>query len=192
VDFQNLNKASPKDDFPPPHIDVLVDNAAHSSTYSFMDGFSGYNQIKMAPEDKAKTTFVTPWGTYCYKVMPFDLKNAGATYQRAMMALFHDMMHKEIEVYVDDMIAKSKKGEDHVKVLRKLFERLRKYELKLNPAKCSFGVKFEKLLGFMVSNRGIEVDHDKVRAIQSIPSPKTEKEVRGFLGRLNYIARFIA
>jgi hypothetical protein len=192
VDFQNLNKASPKDDFPPPHIDVLVDNAAHSSTYSFMDGFSGYNQIKMAPEDKAKTTFVTPWGTYCYKVMPFDLKNAGATYQRAMVALFHDMMHKEIEVYVDDMIAKSKKGEDHVKVLRKLFERLRKYKLKLNPAKCSFGVKFEKLLGFMVSNRGIEVDHDKVRAIQSIPSPKTEKEVRGFLGRLNYIARFIA
>jgi hypothetical protein len=192
VDFQNLNKASPKDDFPPPHIDVLVDNAAHSSTYSFMDGFSGYNQIKMAPEDKAKTTFVTPWGSYCYKVMPFDLKNAGATYQRAMVALFHDMMHKEIEVYVDDMIAKSKKGEDHVKVLRKLFERLRKYELKLNPAKCSFGVKFEKLLGFMVSNRGIEVDHDKVRAIQSIPSPKTEKEVRGFLGRLNYIARFIA
>jgi hypothetical protein len=192
VDFQNLNKASPKDDFPPPHIDVLVDNAAHSSTYSFMDGFSGYNQIKMAPEDKAKTTFVTPWGSYCYKVMPFDLKNAGATYQRAMVALFHDMMHKEIEVYVDDMIAKSKKGEDHVKVLRKLFERLRKYKLKLNPAKCSFGVKFEKLLGFMVSNRGIEVDHDKVRAIQSIPSPKTEKEVRGFLGRLNYIARFIA
>ena len=192
MDFQNLNKASPKDDFPPPHIDVLVDNAAHSSTYSFMDGFSGYNQIKMAPEDKAKTTFVTPWGTYCYKVMPFDLKNAGATYQRAMVALFHDMMHKEIEVYVDDMIAKSKKGEDHVKVLRKLFERLRKYELKLNPAKCSFGVKFEKLLGFMVSNRGIEVDHDKVRAIQSIPSPKTKKEVRGFLGRLNYIARFIA
>jgi hypothetical protein len=146
----------------------------------------------MAPEDKAKTTFVTPWGTYCYKVMPFGLKNAGATYQRAMVALFHDMMHKEIEVYVDDMIAKSKKGEDHVKVLRKLFERLRKYELKLNPAKCSFGVKSGKLLGFVVSNRGIEVDPDKVRAIQSMPSPKTEKEVRGFLGRMNYIARFIA
>jgi hypothetical protein len=192
VDFWNLNKASPKDDFPLPHIDVLVDNAARSSTYSFMDGFSGYNQIKMAPEDKAKTTFVTPWGTYCYKVMPFGLKNTGATYQRAMVALFHDMMHKEIEVYVDDMIAKSKKGEDHIKVLRKLFERLRKYELKLNPAKCSFGVKSGKLLGFVVSDRGIEVDPDKVRAIQSMPSPKTEKEVRGFLGRLNYIARFIA
>jgi len=187
-----LNKASPNDDFPLPHIDVLVDNAARSSTYSFMDGFSGYNQIKMALEDKAKITFVTAWGTYCYKVMPFGLKNAGATYQRAMVTLFHDMMHKEIEVYVDDMIAKSKKGEDHVKVLRKLFERLRKYELKLNPAKCSFGVKSGKLLGFVVSDKGIEVDPDKVKAIQSMPSPKTEKEVRGFLGRLNYIARFIA
>jgi hypothetical protein len=104
-----------------------------------LDGFSGYNQIKMALEDKAKTTFVTPWGTYCYKVMPFGLKNARATYQRAMVTLFHDM------------IVKSKKGEDHVKVLRKIFERLRKYELKLNPAKCSFGVKSGKLLGFVVS-----------------------------------------
>jgi len=93
---------------------------------------------------------------------------------------------------IDDMIAKSKKGEDHVKVLRKLFERLRKYELKLNPAKCSFGVKSGKLLGFVVSDKGIEVDPNKVKAIQSMPSPKTEKEVRGFLGRLNYIARFIA
>jgi len=108
------------------------------------------------------------------------------------VVLFHDMMHKEIEVYIDDMIAKSKKREDHVKVLRKLFERLRKYELKLNPAKCSFGVKSGKLLGFVVSDSGIEVDPDKLRTIQSTPSPKTEKEVRGFLGRLNYIARFVA
>jgi hypothetical protein len=150
-----------------------------------MNGFSIYNQIKMAPKDKAKTTFVTPWGTYCYKVMPLGLKNAGATYQRAMVTLFHDMMHEEIEVYVDDMIAKSKEGDDHVKVLRKLFERLRKYELKLNPAKCSFGVKSDKLLGFVVNSKGIEVDPDKEKAIQSMATSKTEKEVRGFLGRLN-------
>jgi len=99
----------------------------------------------MAPKDKAKTTFVTPWGTYCYKVMPFGLNNARATYQRAMVTLFHDMMHKEIKVCIDDMIAKSKGGEDHVKVLRKLFEILRKYELNstlqnvclgLSPASC--------------------------------------------------------
>ena len=165
LDFLNLNRASSKDDFSLPHIDVLVDNTAQSSTYSFMDGFSGYNQEKIALEDKAKTTFITPWGTYCYKVMPFGLNNAGATYQRAMVTLFYDMMHKEIKVYVDDMIAKSKKREDHVKVLRKLFERLRKYELRLNPAKCSFEVKSGKLLGFMVSDRGIEVDPDKIRVI---------------------------
>jgi hypothetical protein len=124
--------------------------------------------------------------------MPFGLKNAGATYQRAMVTLFHDMMHKEIEVYVDDMIAKSREGENHVQILKKLFERLRKYKLRLNPAKCSFGVKSGKLLGFVVSDKGIEVDPDKVKAIQSMAPPRTEKDVRGFLGRLNYIARFIS
>ena len=119
-------------------------------------------------------------------------KESGATYQMVMVTLFHDMMHKEIEVYVDDIIAKSVEGEDHVQVLRKLFERLRKYKLRFNPAKCSFGVKSRKLLGFMVSDKGIEVDPEKVKAIQAMPAPKTEKEVRGFLGRLNYIARFIS
>jgi len=192
VDFRDLNRASPKDNFPLPHIDMLVYNAAHSSIYSFMDGFLGYNQIKMAQEDKEKTTFVTPWGTFCYKVMPFGLKNVGATYQRAMVTLFHDMMYKEIEVYVDDMIAKSREGENHVQILKKLFERLRKYKLRLNPAKCSFEVKSRKLLGFLVSYEGIEVHPDKEKAIQSMPPPKTEKDVRGFLGRLNYIARFIS
>ena len=106
VDYRDLNRASPKDNFPLPHIDVLVDNTVGYSTFSFMDGFSGYNQIKMAPKDREKTTFITLWGTFYYKVMPFGLKNAGATYQRAMVTLFHDLMHKEIEVYVDDMIAK--------------------------------------------------------------------------------------
>ncbi|PKI31396.1 hypothetical protein CRG98_048214 [Punica granatum] len=106
IDYKDLNKASPKDNFPLPHIDVLVDNTTRHTQFSFMDGFSGYNQIQMAEEDKIKTTFITIWGTFCYKVMPFGLKNAGATYQRAMVTLFHDMMHKEIEVYVDDIIAK--------------------------------------------------------------------------------------
>ncbi|XP_017428581.2 uncharacterized protein LOC108336620 [Vigna angularis] len=192
VDYCDLNRASPKDNFPLPHIDTLVDNTAKFSLFSFMDGFSGYNQIKMAPEDMEKTTFITLWGTFCYKVMSFGLKNAGATYQRAMVTLFHDMMHKEIEVYVDDMIAKSESEEEHVLNLKKLFERLRKYKLRLNPAKCTFGVKSGKLLGFVVSQKGIEVDPDKARAIIEMPAPRTEKEVRGFLGRLNYIARFIS
>uniref|UniRef100_A0A2N9GA71 Integrase catalytic domain-containing protein n=1 Tax=Fagus sylvatica TaxID=28930 RepID=A0A2N9GA71_FAGSY len=119
VDYRDLNRASPKDNFPLPHIDTLVDNTATNVVFSFMDGFSGYNQIKMAEEDKSKTAFVTHWGTFVYDVMPFGLKNAGATYQRAMVTLFHDMIHHEIEVYVDDMIAKSRTAQDHLTDLRK-------------------------------------------------------------------------
>src|SRR3954463_9005478 len=192
VDYRDLNRASPKDDFPLPHINVLVDNTAQCKVFSFMDGFSGYNQIKMAPEDMEKTTFTTPWGTFCYNVMPFGLKNAGATYKRAMVALFHDIIHQEIEVYVDDMIVKSNTEEEHLGHLHKLFDRLKKYKLRLNPNKCTFGVRSGKLLGFIVSSKGIEVDPAKVKAIQEMPIPRTEKQVRGFLGRLNYIARFIA
>ncbi|KAG8500944.1 hypothetical protein CXB51_002957 [Gossypium anomalum] len=192
VDYRDLNKASPKDNFPLPHIDTLVDNTAGYSLFSLMDGFSGYNQIKMHPEDMDKTTFITLWGTFCYKVMPFGLKNARATYQRAMVNLFHDMMHKDIEVYVDDMIAKSRTEKEHIEVLRRLFLRLRKFQLKLNPAKCTFRARSGKLLGFVVSEKGIGVDSDKVRAIRELPPPRTQKEVRGFLGRLNYIAQFIS
>jgi len=144
--------------------------------HSFMDGFSRYNQIKMANENKKKTTFVTLWGTFCYKVMSFELKNIWATYQKAMITLFHDMMHKKIKVYMDDMIVKSKRGENHCQNLRKLFERLRRYRLKLNPIKCLFEVKSRKLLGFMVSSQGIEVDPDKVKTIQVMPAPKIEKK----------------
>ena len=109
-----------------------------------------------------------------------------------MVALFHDMIHHEIEVYVDDMIARSQNEEQHLDHLHKLFERLKKYKLRLNPNKCTFGVRSGKLLGFIVSGKGIEVDPAKVKAIREMPAPRTEKEVRGFLGRLNYIARFIS
>ena len=125
VDYRYLNQANPKDNFPLPHIDTLVDNIAKNFRFSFMDGFFEYNQIWMASEDREKTIFVTMWGTFCYKVMPFVLKNAGATYQRAMVMLFHGLMHKEIEVYVDDLIAKSREDESHVENLLKLFKRLR-------------------------------------------------------------------
>ncbi|RVW58997.1 Retrovirus-related Pol polyprotein from transposon 17.6 [Vitis vinifera] len=110
------------------------------SMLSFMDGFSGYNQILMAPEDMEKTAFITEWGTYCYRVMPFGLKNAGATYQRAATTLFHDMMHRDVEVYVDDMIVKSRGRADHLDALERFFERIRKFRLRLNPKKCTFGV----------------------------------------------------
>ena len=135
VDYRNLNRASPKDNFPLPHIDTLVDNTVKNSRFSFMNGFSRYNQIRMALEDREKTTFVTMWGTFCYKIMLFGLKNARSTYQIAMVTLFHDIMHKEIEVYVDDLIAKSREDESYAENLRKLFERLRKFQLKFNLAK---------------------------------------------------------
>ena len=192
MDYRDLNRASPKDNFPLPHIDTLVDNTATNVVFSFMDGFSGYNQIKMVEEDKSKTAFITHWGTFMYDVMPFSLKNAGATYQGAMVTLFHHMIHHEIEVYVDDMIAKSRIIQDHLTNLRKLFQRLKKYQLRLNPNKCAFSVTFGKLLGFIISGRGIQIDLAKVQAIRSMPAPKTEKEIRNFLGRINYVARFIA
>ena len=131
IDYRDLNWTSPKDNFPLPYIDTLVDNTATNRFFSFMDGFSGYNQIMMAEEDKAKTAFTTHWGTYAYDVMPFGLKNTGATYQWAMVTLFDDMMHKEIEVYVDDVIAKSRTTSNHLVDLRKLFKRLIKYRLRL-------------------------------------------------------------
>nr|CAN80607.1 hypothetical protein VITISV_033525 [Vitis vinifera] len=166
---------------------------------SYLDVFAwsyedmpGYNQILMAPEDMEKTTFITEWGTYCYRVMPFGLKNVGATYQRAATTLFHDMTHRDVEVYVDGMIVKSRGRADHLDALERFFERIRKFRLRLNPKKCTFGVTSGKLLGHMVSEPGIEVDPDKIKAILDMPAPKTEKEIRSFLGRLQYINRFIA
>jgi hypothetical protein len=191
VDFRNLNKACPKDEFPLPNMDLLIDLAAGHAMFSFMDGFSGYNQIRMSTRDAEKTAFRTPIGNFYYTVMPFGLKNAGATYQRTMTAMFHDMMHKEIEDYVDDIVVKSKKREDHLGILRKVFDRCRLYKLKMNPLKCAFGVFAGKFLGFLVHNRGIDVDPAKASAIATMKAPTSHKELKSFLGRLSYIRRFI-
>ncbi|RDX99617.1 Retrovirus-related Pol polyprotein from transposon 17.6, partial [Mucuna pruriens] len=122
--------------------DFLVDfDFSFSLFFDLQNNTLPFKQIKMALEDMEKTIFITKWGMFCYKVTPFDLKNAWATYQWAMVALFHDIMHKEIEVYMDDMISKSRMEKEHINNLRKLFERLRKYQFRLNPTKCTFGVK---------------------------------------------------
>ena len=151
-DFRDLNKACLKDNFPLPHIDVLVDNTADSALMSFLDGFSEYNEIKMAYKDMIKTTFTIEWGIYCYMVMSFELKNVGATYQRMATTLLHDMMHNEVKVYVNDMIMKSKNREGQIAHLRKFFEMIKEYRLRLNPRKCTFGVTVGKLLVFLVSD----------------------------------------
>uniref|UniRef100_A0A2N9G962 Uncharacterized protein n=1 Tax=Fagus sylvatica TaxID=28930 RepID=A0A2N9G962_FAGSY len=180
-----------EDEFPLPNMDLLIDSAAGHAMFSFMDGFSGYNQIRMSTRDAEKTAFRTPIGNFYYTVMPFGLKNAGATYQRTMTAMFHDMMHKEIEDYVDDIVVKSKKREDHLRILRKVFDRCRLYKLKMNPLKCAFGVSAGKFLGFLVHNRGIDVDPAKASAIATMKAPTSHKELKSFLGRLSYIRRFI-
>ena len=129
----------------------------------------------MALEDMEKTTFIIEWGTYCYRIMLFGLKNAGATYQRVATTLFYDMRHRDANVYVDDMIVKSRDRANYLVSLKRFFERIQKFRLSLNPKKCTFGVTFEKLLRHMVTERGKEVDLDKIGAILDMPMPNTKK-----------------
>ncbi|GKV12837.1 hypothetical protein SLEP1_g23931 [Rubroshorea leprosula] len=162
IDFRNLNLVTPKDEYPMPVADLLVDGVARHRILSFMDGYSGYNQIFIAEEDISKTAFRCPGniGTYEWVVMPFGLKNAGATYQRAMNAIFHDMIGRFMEIYIDDVVVKSMEDEEHLEHLRKAFERMRQHGLKMNPLKCAFGVIAGNFLGFLVHERGLEPDAD--------------------------------
>uniref|UniRef100_A0A2N9H4Y6 Uncharacterized protein n=1 Tax=Fagus sylvatica TaxID=28930 RepID=A0A2N9H4Y6_FAGSY len=192
VDFTDLNKACPKDSYPLPRIDQLVDSTAGHKLLSFMDAFSGYNQIRMEEEDQEKTAFITSRGLFCYKVMPFGLKNAGATYQRLVNKMFHDQIGRNVEVYVDDMLVKSKENEDHLTDLKETFQALRTYNMKLNPEKCAFGVSSGKFLGFMVSQRGIEANPDKIKAILEMSPPTTVKEVQSLTGKAAALNRFVS
>ena len=187
MDFRNLNRFCPKDEFLLPNMDLLIDFVAGSAMFSFMDGFSGYNQIRIAPKDAEKTAFRTPMGNFYYTVMPFRLKNAGTTYQRIMIAISHDMMHQELEKYIDDIVVKSKEQEERTQVLRRVFDRCRAFKLRMNPLKCAFGVSSGKFLGFLVHSRGIDVD----LAIATMKPPTTVKELKSFLGKVSYIQRFI-
>ena len=186
-----MNKACPKDEFPLSNVDLLVDSAAGSSMFSFMDGYSGYNQICMAIKVAEKTAFKTPIENFYYTMMPFGLENTRATYQRTMTAIFHDMMHKEMEDYVDDIVVKSKTRAGHFQILEQVFERCRKYKLHMNPVKCAFGVSVGKFLGFLIHHRGISVDPAKATAIALMKRPTTLRELKSFLGRVSYIRRFV-
>ena len=184
VDFTDLNKACPKDSYPLPSIDALVDNAAGCKLLSFLDAFSGYNQIKMHPMDEEKTAFMTERSCYCYRVMPFGLKNAGATYQRLMDKVLAPMLGRNVQAYVDDMVVTSPEKNRHVADLEELFATIAKYRLKLNPEKCIFGVEAGKFLGFLLTERGIEANPDKCAAILAMRSPATVKEVQQLTGRM--------
>ncbi|XP_057724061.1 uncharacterized protein LOC130940023 [Arachis stenosperma] len=191
VDFTDLNRACPKDAYPLPCIDTLVDNSCGYGTLSFMDAYSGYNQILMHPKDQEKTAFITENGNYCYNVMPFGLKNAGATYQRLMNKIFEQQIGRNIEVYVDDMVAKTKLGDSHIQDLAEIFGQIRRYNMRLNPEKCAFGVREGKFLGFILTSRGIEANPEKCRAILDMHTPSTIKEVQRLTGRLAALSRFL-
>ncbi|XP_057770207.1 uncharacterized protein LOC130990022 [Salvia miltiorrhiza] len=192
VDFRDLNEACPKDDFPLPIAELMIDATTGHEALTFMDGSSGYNQIRMSPNEEELTAFRTPKGIYCYKVMPFGLKNAGATYQRAMQKIFDDILHKNVECYVDDLVVKSKKRNNHLQDLRMVFERLRKHQLKMNPLKCAFGVKSGKFLGFIVRHQGIEIEQAKIDAILKMPEPRNIHDLKSLQGKLAYLRRFIS
>ncbi|XP_020422651.1 uncharacterized protein LOC109949950 [Prunus persica] len=192
VDYTNLNRACPKDSFPLPRIDQLVDATAGHALLSFMDAYSGYNQIFMHPEDQAHTSFITDRGLYCYKVMPFGLKNAGATYQRLVNQLFAPLIGNTMEVYVDDMLVKSRTADQHIPNLSAMFTILKQYKMRLNPTKCAFGAASGKFLGFMISQRGIEANPEKIQAILDMTIPKTVKDIQSLTGRVAALTRFIS
>ncbi|KAL0303534.1 UNVERIFIED_CONTAM: Gag-Pol polyprotein [Sesamum radiatum] len=157
----------------------------------FTDLNKGYHQIFMAEEDRVKTSFITDQGIYCYNVMPFGLKNAGATYQRLVNRMFKNQIRSTMEVYVDDMLVKSKE-EDHLRELKRAFDIMRDYGMKLNPEKCTFGVRGGKFLGYMVSEKGIEANPEKIQAIIGLRSPRTLNEMQKLTGKITSLSRFIS
>ena len=181
MDFRDLNKACPKDEFLLPNVDILVDEAIGHELFSFMDGYYGYNQIVMEQVDAQKTAFRTPFGNYFYKVMPFGLKNTSATYQRTMTLIFGDILHKRVENYVDDIVVKEKNLFEHLLHLRQVFERCRGHNLRMNPSKCAFGVSSGKFLSFLTHHRGIDLDSTKAKEIVALSLLMTLKELRSFL-----------
>ena len=149
---------------------------------SFFDAFQGYHQIPLALDDQEMTTFVTLIENYHYKVMLFGLKNARATYQRMMIRMFESQLGKNIEIYIDDMVVKSKAESEYVNDLENIFAILRKHKLQLNASKCSFGVGSGKFLGYMVIHRGIEVNPNQIKTINNLQPPRNPKEVQKFTG----------
>ena len=175
-----------------PKINQLVDATVSLPRMSFLDSFQGYHQIPLALDDQEKTAFVTLVGNYHYKVMPFSPKNAGSTYQRMMMRMFESLLGKNIEIYIGDMVVKSKMVSEHLGDLQVVFEILRSYKLHLNASKCSFGVGSGKFLGYMVTHRGIEVNPDQIKAINNMQTPRNPKEVQKLTGMAAALNRFIS
>ena len=170
----------------------MIDSTAGSELLSFVDAYSGFHQIPLNLDDQIKTSFITPYEAYCYPTMPFGLRNYCVTYQRCMKKCLHDQIGKNVQVYVDDVVIKTKKCDTLLDDLRETFANFRRFRLKLNPAKCTFGVPAGKLLGFLVSSRGIEANPAKINAIDKMQLPRCLKDVQRFTGCLALLSRFVS
>jgi hypothetical protein len=192
VDYTSLNKHCPKDPFLLPRIDQIIDSTAGCTRLSFLDAYSGYNQIKLKKEDEEKIAFITLYGVFCYQVMPFGLKNAGATYQRMMQNCLGSQIGRNIQDYIDDMVITTRKEESLISDLEETFDNMSSYKLKLNPTKYSFGVSAGQLLGFLVSARGIEANLKKIQAILTMGKPMKLHDIQKLTGRIAALSRFVA
>jgi hypothetical protein len=192
IDFTSLNKACPKDNFLLPRIDKIVDSAAGCEVMSLLDYFSSYHQIYMKEEDKASTSSITPFGTYCFIRMPEGLKNAGSTFSRLTKMVLESQVGCNIFTYVDDIVVASKNKEDHLADLAETFANMRDACLRLNLEKCVFGVRQGKILGYLVSHRGIEANSTKIQAIINMTPPQSTRDVQRLTGRLAALNRFIS
>jgi ribonuclease HI len=192
IDYTDINKHCPKDHFGLPRIDQVVDSTAGCVLLCFLDCYSGYHQIVLKEEDQMKTAFITPYETYAYKTMSFGLKNARATYQRAIQMCFADQLHQNVEAYVDDVVIKTRNSDDLIADLEEMFSSLHRFWWKLNPTKCVFGVPSGKLLGFIISNQGIEANPVKIMAITDMEAPATIKDVQKLTGCMAALNRFIS
>ena len=191
IDYRKLNATTRKDHFPLPFIDQMLERLAGYAFYCFLDGYSGYNQIVIAPEDQEKTTFTCPFGTFAYRRMPFGLCNAPATFQRCMMSIFSDYVEKSIEVFMDDFSVFGASFDDCLHNLSLILKRCVETNLVLNWEKCHFMVKQGIVLGHIISEKGIEVDKSKIDLVRHLPSPTSVREVRSFLGHAGFYRRFI-
>ncbi|KAK4390035.1 Retrovirus-related Pol polyprotein from transposon [Sesamum angolense] len=177
IHFRDLNKACPKDFNPLPRVDQLVDSTSGCELLSMMDVSQEYHQIRLAPKHLKRVSFIISPGTFYYVSMPFGVKNAGVTYQRLVDKIFRPQIGRNVELYVDNMLVKSKEAQNHVADLEETFSILRKYKLKLNPRKCAFEVRGGHFLSFMVTQRGIEANPLKIKLILDMKAPTNINEV---------------
>jgi hypothetical protein len=194
ADFRNLNQATPKDEYPMPTADFLVNSASGNKVISFLDGNAGYNHIFMAKEDVSKTVFHCPGfiGLFKWVILTFGLKNACAMYQRAMNLISHNLLGVLMEVYIDDVVVKLVGFEEHMTDLNLSLERMKRYEVWMNPLKCAFRVTSGRFLGFVVHEHSIQIDPKKIESIGKIGEPVYKKDIQKLLGKINYLHHLIS